>query len=283
MVEQANQTLASIMDNRSDAREMIGEMLMSFIIEDMGEAESTVVIEGDAITEDRTVTLNYPEIDADTGVQYMSNDVHRTRLKVSLAEVPSTNSYRAQQLSSLSEAVKALPPNYQAAMLPFMVSLMDIPFKDKAIEAIKAVEQQQTPEQIQEQIQQAVQDALVKAGNENKGRELDIREREAAAREKLLQAQTVNTGITSTFAAMQAAEKIAINPAIAPVGDVVMKQAGWQAPTPSGMDPNIPAPVQQMPVVQPGGLPGDTTPTTPDVPTSADMGANEGIETLRAD
>jgi len=213
----------------------------------------------------------------------MSNDVHRTRLKVSLSEVPSTNSYRAQQLSSLSEAVKALPPNYQAAMLPFMVSLMDIPFKEKAIEAIKAVEQQQTPEQIQEQIQQAVQDALAKAGNENKGRELDIREREAAAREKLLQAQTVNTGITSTFAAMQAAEKIAINPAIAPVGDVVMQQAGWTPPTPGGQDPNIPAPVQQMPVEQPGGLPGDTTPTTPDVPTSADMGANEGIETLRSD
>jgi hypothetical protein len=51
-----------------------------------------------------------------------------------------------------------------------------------------------------------------------KMRELDIREREAAAREKLMQAQTVNTGVTSTFAAMQAAEKIAMNPLIAPAG-----------------------------------------------------------------
>jgi len=113
-VEQANQTLASIMDNRSAAREIMGEMLMSFIIEDMGENENTVIIEGDAITEDRTVTLNAPAVDPATGVEYRSNDVQRTRLKVALAEVPSTNSYRAQQLNALSESVKSLPPNYQA-------------------------------------------------------------------------------------------------------------------------------------------------------------------------
>jgi hypothetical protein len=100
--------------------------------------------------------------------------------------------------------------------------------------------------------------------------------------EKLIK-EAVNTGITSTFAAMQAAEKIAMNPAIAPVGDVVMQQAGWRQPTPEGQDPNIPAPAQAMPVDDPGGLPGDTSPTTPDVPTSADIGANEGIETLRTD
>ena len=279
-VEQANQTLASIMDNRSDSREMIGEMLMSFIIEDMGEAESTVVIEGDAITEDRTVTLNAPEVDPATGVQYRSNDVQRTRLKVALAEVPSTNSYRAQQLSSLSEAVKALPPTYQAAMLPFMVSLMDIPFKDKAIEAIKAVEQQQTPEQIQEQIQQAVQDALAKAGNENKARELDIREREAAAREKLLQAQTVQTGVQAAFSAMQAGTQIAQLPQIAPVADAVMMGAGYTRPNKSE-DPNFPTasvPVAPGPAPLPPGVQQNTSPTFPPVP---DDGASPmtGIET----
>ena len=82
---------------------------------------------------------------------------------------------------------------------------------------------------------------------------------------------------------MQAAEKIALNPAIAPVGDVVMQQAGWQPPSPAGHDPNIPVPAGQIVVNEPGGLPGDTTPTTPDVPTSADIGANAGIETLRQD
>lgn len=281
-VEQANQTLASIMDNRSEAREMMGEMLMSFIIEDMGDAEATVVIEGDAVSEDRTVILNQPEIDPVTGVEYLSNDVHRTRLKVSLSEVPSTNSYRAQQLSSLSEAVKALPPNYQAAMLPFMVSLMDIPFKEKAIEAIKAVEQQQTPEQIQEQIQQAVQDALSKAGNENRARELDIREREAAAREKLLQAQTVQTGVQASYSAMQAGAQIAQMPQIAPVADAVMQGAGYTRPMRSD-DPNFPiaqAPMQSAPQEGDGvaDVQENTSPAFPPVPQDAGTGM-QGIET----
>ena len=119
--------------------------------------------------------------------------------------------------------------------------------------------------------------------HELKVRELDIKERVGNAQVEKLIKEAVNTGITSTFAAMQAAEKIALNPAIAPVGDVVMKQAGWQPPAPVGHDPNIPVPAQQIVVDEPGGLPGDTTPTTPDVPTSADIGANAGIETLRQD
>ena len=276
-VEQANQTLASIMDNRSAAREIMGEMLMSFIIEDMGENENTVIIEGDAITEDRTVTLNAPAVDPATGVEYRSNDVQRTRLKVALAEVPSTNSYRAQQLNALSESVKSLPPNYQAAMLPFMVSLMDIPFKEKAIEAIKAVEQQQTPEQIQEQIQQAVQDALAKAGNENRARELDIREREAAAREKLLQAQTVQTGVQASFSAMQAGAQIAQMPQIAPVADAVMMSAGYTRPARSD-DPDFPIAQAPMPAEVMPPVNQNTSPTFPPIPNDGES-AMDGIET----
>jgi hypothetical protein len=44
------------------------------------------------------------------GLRYLSNDVQRTRLKVALSDVPSSSSFRAQQLAALSEAVKALPP-----------------------------------------------------------------------------------------------------------------------------------------------------------------------------
>ena len=101
-----------------------------------------------------------------------------------------------------------------------------------------------------------------------------------------MQAQRVQTGVTSAFAAMQAGEKIALNPMIAPVGDVVMQNAGWQPPTPAGADPNYPVPEQAVPVEQPGGLPGDTSPTTPRSPMqpqSAAEGGNDGIETLRAD
>ena len=121
----------------------------------------------------------------------------------------------------------------------------------------------------------------------------DLKERELALKEKLTEAQirkivadAVQSGIAGTFAAMQAGEKIAMNPLIAPIGDIVMKQAGWQAPNPVGQDPNIPAPEQAQMVQDPGGLPGDTDPLTPQAPMQPQSpadGAQQGIETLAAD
>lgn len=275
-LEQSQVAVADLMDNFKESRRQVGELLMALILHDMGREEQTVVIEGDTLNPPRSVVLNKPEIDPATGIQYLSNDVQRTRLMVALEDVPSSSSFRAQQLSSLSESVKSLPQDLQTVVMPFMIDLMDLPRKDQIVEAIRNATGQADPEQLREQIKQELMFEL-------KERELALREREIAAKEAEYRARAVNVGVTSTFAAMQAAEKIALNPAIAPVGDIVLKQAGWQPPSPAGQDPNIPAPAAAMQVDAPGGLPGDTTPTTPDVSTSADIGANEGIETLRMD
>ena len=163
--------------------------------------------------------------------------------------------------------------------MPFMIDLMDLPRKKEVVEAIRGATAQANPEQVREQVKQELMFEL-------KERELAVKERESEARIKQLMAQAVQTGVTSAFAAMQAGEKIAMNPLIAPIGDVVMQQAGWQAPTPAGQDPNYPIPEQAVPVEQPGGMPGDTSPTTPAnpmQPMSASEGSEEGIETLRAD
>jgi len=242
-----------------------------------------VMIPGNSIREDRTVVLNAPARDEVTGQEYRTNDVQRTRLKVALDDVPSSGSFRVQQLAALSEAFKVMPQNMQIVALPHMLSLMDLPDKEEIIKAVREASQQQTPEQIQKQTDEAVQAALVKAGAEVKMREVAMKERKTDAEIEKLAKEAVNVGITSTFAAMQAAEKIAMNPAIAPVGDVVMQQAGWRQPSPGGQDPDIPAPTQAMQVEDAGGLQGDTSPTTPDLPPSANIGVNEGIETLRAD
>lgn len=274
-LEQSQVSIAALMDNFAAGRTMVGELLMAMVIEDLGQEEETIVIEGDTLNPPRSVTLNHPEVD-ETGQVYLSNDVQRTRMKVALEDVPTSSSFRAQQLNSLSEAIKALPPEAQQVMMPFLIDLMDLPRKKEVVQALRDAQQQPDPEAIYE-------DAKKELMLEVKMRELDLKERVGEAQIEKLIKEAVNTGITSTFAAMQAAEKIALNPAIAPVGDVVMKQAGWQPPSPAGHDPNIPVPAGQIVVDKPGGLPGDTTPTTPDVPTSADIGANAGIETLRQD
>lgn len=257
-VEQSNQSLGRMMSNFRAARSQVGELLLAMSIEDMGTGEQTIIIEGDAVREDRTVVLNKAEID-ESGLPYLSNDLQRTRLKVALEEVPSSTSYRGQQLNAMSEAVKSLPPQYKAAIMPFMVSLMDVPFKKDVVEALRAVDQQQTPEAIAQQIKQAVQDALIKAGHDLKMQELQLKysPEKLHAEIQNIVADTVVKGVQAAFSAMQAGSQIATMPQIAPVADAIMQGAGYQRPNPMGVDPNFPTPVQALPVA--GQVTGLTT------------------------
>ena len=90
-----------------------------------------------------------------------------------MEDVPTSSSFRSQQLNVLGEAVKSMPANMQAAVMPFVVGLMDLPYRKEVVEAIKAAAQQESPEAIEQRIKQAVDDALAKSGNELKAREVD--------------------------------------------------------------------------------------------------------------
>jgi hypothetical protein len=267
-LEQSQVSIADLMDNFKDARKLVGELLMALITHDMGEEEQTIVIEGDTINPERTIVLNKPEMNPHTGTPYMSNDVQRARLTVALEDVPSTSSFRAQQLNSLSETIKSMPPQLQQATMPFLIDLMDLPRKKQVVEVLRKASEQQSPEQIREQVKAELQ-------MEVKMRELDLREREVAAREKLLAAQTVQTGVQASYSAMQAASQVAAIPQIAPVADVIMASAGYTRPNPMGDDPDFPQPVipQTMPDV-----PQNTSPAFPPVPQMPES-PMAGIET----
>lgn len=298
-VEQSNQSLGRMMDNFRVARTQVGELLMAMIIEDIGTGREEVVIEGDAVRADRVVTLNAPEVDPATGAAYLSNDTQRTRLKVALEDVPSSSSYRAQQLNSLTEAIKPLPAEYLAAAIPFLTSLMDVPFKRDLIDAFRAVGQQPTPEQIEQQTQQAIQQALKDAGNDLKLRELELKERKADSEIKGLDAKAVQIGVQAAYSAMQAGAQVAQMPMIAPIADVVMQGAGYQRPDPMGDDPDFPVPTEQAamdirsPYIQGDGaelgseqlgdlaqVNANTSPAFPPVPNDG-QSPMQGIETPR--
>lgn len=272
-IEQATQSLASLMDNFKQGRTKVGELLLSMIIKDMTGKQETVTIRGNAVVPDRTVNLNEPTIDDQTGVQYLTNDVQRTRLKVAMEDVPSTPSFRTQQLAAMSEAYKSMPPEYQQVALPHLLSLMDVPNRQEIIKAIQEVKDQPSPEM-----------EKIKADNEFRDRELMLKyspERLQAEVAKIV-SETVATGIKSAFGAIQAGQLIAQMPQIAPVADVVLQNAGWRPPTPAGVDPNLPQPD----IAVPQGVvnPGDTSPQTPSDPTSPAspmQGENGGINTMR--
>ena len=296
-VEQSNQSLGYIMANFREGRTLVGEMLLSMVTEDIGKRREVVVIEGDAVREDRTVVLNQPEVDPATGRQYLSNDILRTRLKVALEDVPSTPSYRGQQLNALSEVAKSLPPEVQKAVLPYMVSLMDTPYKNEIVEAIRAASQSQTPEQIEQMVKEAKAQAVREAGLELRARELEMRYSPEKLRAEidLMVSKRVSELVKASYASMQAGQVIATIPQVAPIADVVMQGSGYRPPKPDGVDPNFPVPGQaaamniRSPYVQGQGaelgseqLPmtrENTSPILPPVP--QDPSPLRGIETQR--
>lgn len=174
LVEQSTQTLADINDNYKFARAMVGDLLISMIIEDMADEEQEVLIKGNVIKEDKTIVINQPVIDETTGIQYLNNDIQRAKLKVVLNDVPTTPTFRAQQLSAMSEAFKSMPPETQRIALPHLLQLMDIPDKKEILEALKKQGENQSPEQIQQLIDDAVAKALLEASINERMEKLKI-------------------------------------------------------------------------------------------------------------
>lgn len=281
-VEQSNQALARIMDNFRAARAQVGELLMNMIIADIGEEQTTVIIEGDAIKNDKKVVLNVPEQDEMTGQRFLTNDMQRTRLQVSLDDVPDTGSYRAQQLHALTESIKPLPPEYLAAAIPYLTQLMDVPFKRDLVEAFRGVHEQPSQEEIEQMQKTAADQALKDAQYDLKQRELDIKEQKADSEIKQLDAKAVQIGVQAAYSAMQAGAQVSQMPGIAPVADAVMKGAGYQRPHPAGDNPHYPVPGQ--PAVDDGlsEVEPNTHPAYPPVVQDADTGM-QGIETPRTD
>lgn len=289
-VEQSIQGLADLNDNFAMARAEVGDLLLSLIVEDTIGKQETVTIKGNPLRETEKVPLNVPTTDPDTGIDFLTNDVERTILKVALNDVPSTSSYRAQQLSAMSESFKSAPPELQRVLTPYLAALMDLPsdMREDIIRDVRQVSQQTPPEQLEQQVQQRIAQAVAEARAKDRT-DLKMLELERRFPMELIQAEirntiaaTFKTNVEALYAANQTGAVIATNPAIAPVADVVAQVAGYQPPNPGGVDPNLMAPAG-APVVDVPGTPGTQENTSPALPPVPQQPASPmtGIETER--
>lgn len=155
--------------------------------------------------------------------------------------------------------------------------------EDPKLTAAKA-----TIEQLQQQLAQKVDPALVEA----QIRKLDAEIENLSKKNSDILAGSLEKNMRAIFASMQAGQVLATTPQVAPVADSLMQAAGYQVPTPAGVDPDFPQLAAPVPGLTqnsvsdprtgveftPGAAPGDTTPSTPATPAT---GANAGIETMR--
>lgn len=196
LTEQSSQTLAEVYDNFSFARTLGGELLLSLIVEDMGEEQTEVQIDSE-LEEPKKIILNMPVTD---GSNKLDNDVQRAKLKVALSDVPSTSSYRAQRLQMLTQITQSLPPQLQALILKFVMSATDLPERKEIVKAINkfngeaAPEEPKTPEEAQA-MQAAQQEADAVKQMQVKSAQLDLAAKEATVNKTNAEANKINAEV----------------------------------------------------------------------------------------
>lgn len=184
LVEQGTTGLAEINDNYRYARRLVGERLVSLIREDIiGKPVQIIVGE---TGKQRKISLNTQGVHQPSGMQIVINDVRSAKVKVGLEDIPSTPSYRQQQLTMLTEVMKGLPPQLQAAIAPFYMEATDLKQRRDMADALRktmGITEPRTPEEAQQMQQEQQQQKAI----QQQAVMLELREREAKI--ELLMAQ----------------------------------------------------------------------------------------------
>ncbi len=189
LVEQGLNTLAEINDNFRYSRRLVGEMLFELVKQNLLQGPSKVTI-GEGKSK-RVIPINVPVRDPQTGQPVIVNDLAAVKAKIVLDDIPSTPTYRMQQLQMLTEITKSLPPQLQGFVIDFVIEATDMPRRHELADRLRAAVGIQDPEQ-QEAAAQAQQEAqAMQQDMANKTFVLEAAERAARIRKLNAEAEKV--------------------------------------------------------------------------------------------
>ena len=180
LVEQGLNTLAEINDNFRYSRRLVGEMLFDLVKQNLMQGPARVTI-GEGKNK-KVIQLNQQAIDEQTGQPFTLNDVAKVKAKVVLDDVPSSPTYRIQQLQMLTEITKSLPPQLQGFVVDFVIEATDMPGRHALADRLRAAVGIQDPEQQAAAQQAQAQQAQDQKAMQDKLLVLDAAERAARIR-----------------------------------------------------------------------------------------------------
>lgn len=222
LIEQGMNTLAEINDNFRYARRLVGEMLFEMVKEQLLQGPAKAVI-GEGKSK-KVIVFNQQAIDQQTGQPVLINDVAKVKAKVVLDDVPSTPTYKMQQLQMLTEITKSLPPQLQGFIIDFIIEATDVPNRHVIADRLRAAVGIQDPEQQQQAMQAQQQAAAMKQDMEQKAFVLDMAERASRIRKLNAEAEkTQSEAMRAKFEPIVRTPQIAVTP----------PAIGGQSPAPS--------------------------------------------------
>jgi Skp family chaperone for outer membrane proteins len=232
------------------------------------------------------VTLNRRVTDDNTGEALIENNISQVRSKVVLSDIPTTASFKAQQLSILSEVAKSLPAAMQAVFVPAMILLTDAPDKENIAEEIRKMaglgpkldDEEQALADKQAGKEKAEASALQRRAEEAKVRELEAKVEKLIKEGSKIDAEKTNKLMEAIYASLQAGQIAVTIPNVAPVADEMLASADFPEAEVAG----LPA-MQQIPPQEAVVTPKPAPISAEAKPLSPFAGENMGIETMRND
>jgi hypothetical protein len=280
--DQGSLTSSELFDNRLLARKLAGRLRLSHI-EQFWTQEKAIRIVGEGAP---MQWLDVNKIDPDNPDGPRLNDLNAREADFHVAEQDYRESYtRAamEQMFELLGQIATYAPNVVLAVLDLAVDSAEIKNKDEWVARIRKLNGQRDPTKAPtpEEQQKAFADAQKAALMDQMGMEqLKLQLQELQAKISKLDTEAISKRVDAMFAALQAAQIVAITPAVATVGDTIMAGAGFKDQ--NGQDPNLPTPAQPAqppatPPQQPGiGDPGAQVPN--DQPTPPNDAQPQGLE-----
>lgn len=189
LIEQGMNTLAEINDNFRYARRLVGEMLFELVKQNLCQGPGKVTI--GEVSQKKVIVFNQPAMDPDTGQQIIVNNVAKVKAKIVLDDVPSTPTYRMQQLQMLTEITKSLPPQLQGFVIDFVIEATDMPKRHQLADRLRAAVGIQDPEQQKADAAQQQQAQAMAQDMQHKTFVLDAAERAARIRKLNAEAEKV--------------------------------------------------------------------------------------------
>ena len=188
LTDSSRQTMGLFFSRYSMQRMRGADLLVQYRVDDLksGEEEMPVRVERSGMKAAHEVVLNRKSTDGG-----QSNEVVMLRTRTALADVPASATYRQQQAQQLSEVMKSLPPELQAALTDIYVETLDSPHQEEILDRIREVTgfgpESDDPEERAAQ-QQAKQKQAEMA---ERAAQLEMAEREADVEMTLAQARLI--------------------------------------------------------------------------------------------
>ncbi|WP_332404857.1 portal protein [Vibrio metschnikovii] len=180
LVEQGATTLAEINDNYRYSCQLLGELILSYLIEDMkGKRNVPITINRDDPRKRKQVIVNQ---ETEEG---LTNDITKLRTHIALAPVQQTAAYKQQLADRMMQITAQMPPEVQVAVIDLVAELTDIPNKAEFIDRVRDAIGIQKPqdEMSEEEI------AAIEAQQQQQEAQMQLAMREMEAKVQKLEAE----------------------------------------------------------------------------------------------